>query len=444
MATGRPKTKKKVGGRRRDAASVTKAGLQKKKIGRGRPAPLPFVARVEIHGFKSIVDQSIELGSLNVLIGANGAGKTALLEAIGVLGAAVDGRVDDVELLRRGVRPGVPRLYKSAFADLKRLPRVIKLRAESRTSDSYQVGLDNPKDSALTPWRFSAETIAHAGDKWLSRSPRGGNYWDSSGRSHKLIDLDPLLGLSRGAIALVDRRPWSVQAFLEVLGNFAIFDPETAVLRGTQADRGQRDPVGLGGGRLAEALASLTGSDHGDRLMSEFLELVDWSAGVSVARPSPDLISPSIPVTSQVVRFTDRNMRAGLNELSAYDASEGALYVLFALATVLHPRSPRFFAIENIGHALHPRLARGLVARLAQLAIREHRQIILTTHNPLVLDALAIADDRIRLFAVDRTAAGHTKIHRIMHSEALDRAIESGLTMSQMWTEGLLGAVPAL
>lgn len=398
------------------------------------------VQRVEIKGFKSIVDQSIELGALNVLIGANGSGKTALLEALGVLGAAADGRVDDGELLRRGVRPGVPRLYKSAFADLERLRRVITIRADSRRSDHYLVNLDNPRDSPATPWRFSAESVGVRGKPVLTRSPRGGSRTNpKSGRKESLPKLDPLVGLSR--------LPHSAAlegSLLTVLRSYAIFDPQTSILRGTQPDVYQRDPLGLGGGRVAEALASLEGSAQGERLVREFGELVDWAAGVSVARPSPDLVSPSIPVTSQVVRFTDRYMRVGLNELSAYDASEGALYVLFALAMVLHPRSPRFFAIENIGHALHPRLARSLVARLGELAIEEKRQILLTTHNPLVLDALELADDRIRLFAVERTAGGHTMITRITHSEALARALESGLTLSQMWTRGLLGAVPSL
>lgn len=398
-----------------------------------------FIRRVEIKGFKSIVEQSIELGALNVLIGANGSGKTAVLEAMGVLGAAADGRVDDTELLRRGVRPGVPKLYKNAFADLGRLPRVIKLRAESALGHYYSVSLDNPKDSPATPWRFSAETLGRGSQRLLTRSPRGGNAWVSRSRSRKLPKLDPFVGLSR--VAGVSA---STGALVDVLRSFAIFDPSTSILRGTQTDLFQRDPIGLGGGRLAEALASFEGTARGRRLADEFGAFVDWSAGVSSARPSPDLISPSIPVTSEVVRFKDRYMRTGLDELSAYDASEGALYVLFALAMTLHPRAPRFFAIENVGHALHPRLARGLVAHLGEIVLSERRQLVLTTHNPLVLDSLDLADDRIRLFAIERTTGGHTKIARIPHSEALDCALESGLTVSEMWTRGLLGAVPSL
>jgi len=401
---------------------------------------------VTVKGFKSIVEQSIELGQINLLIGANGSGKTALLEAIGVLGAAADGRVDDAELLRRGVRPGVPKLYKSAFADLNRIPRVILLRADSRANEYYQVGLDNRKDSSSTPWRFSSETIGDERGKWLSRSPRGANLWTRSGRAskEKLTKLDPLVGLARERRLFGSEGTRSVHKLLGTLRNFAIFDPQTSILRGTQADLFQRDPIGLGGGRLAEALAYLAASKQSQVLQDEFEALVDWASSVSTAAPTPDLISPSIPVMSEVVRFSDRFMRDDRNELSAYDASEGALYVLFALAMILHPRSPRFFAIENIGHALHPRLARRLFGVLASLARRRRRQLIVPTHNPLVLDSLDLADDRVRLFAIERSTGGRSKISRIHHSEAIAKALESGLTISQMWTRGLLGAVPSL
>jgi predicted ATPase len=137
-------------------------------------------------------------------------------------------------------------------------------------------------------------------------------------------------------------------------------------------------------------------------------------------------------------------MRSDRNLLSAYDASEGALYVLFALALLFHPRAPRFFALENIDHALHPRLARALVERIGEHAKASRRQVILTTHNPLVLDGLRLADDDIRLFTVERTEAGHTVVSRVEYTEALKKADASGLTLSQMWTRGLLGAVPDL
>jgi predicted ATPase len=66
-----------------------------------------MITRFSVESFKSLEKVEVELGSVNVFVGANGSGKSNLLEAIGVLGAAAFGRVDDESLLRRGVRPGV-------------------------------------------------------------------------------------------------------------------------------------------------------------------------------------------------------------------------------------------------------------------------------------------------------------------------------------------------
>ena len=68
-----------------------------------------------VRTFKSLEDVTVDLGLVNVFIGANGSGKSNLLEALGVLSAASDGKVDDQSLLARGVRPGLPALYKTAF-----------------------------------------------------------------------------------------------------------------------------------------------------------------------------------------------------------------------------------------------------------------------------------------------------------------------------------------
>jgi AAA15 family ATPase/GTPase len=50
-----------------------------------------MIRKIEISAFKSIAAQEIELGQLNVFVGANGSGKSNILEAIGVLSAAAFG-----------------------------------------------------------------------------------------------------------------------------------------------------------------------------------------------------------------------------------------------------------------------------------------------------------------------------------------------------------------
>ena len=91
---------------------------------RAVPGDAIMLGSLSVRRFKSLVDVQLDFARVNVFIGANGSGKSNLLEALGVLGAAASGRVDDETLLRRGVRPGVPRLYKTAFPRLSNVPHI--------------------------------------------------------------------------------------------------------------------------------------------------------------------------------------------------------------------------------------------------------------------------------------------------------------------------------
>lgn len=105
-----------------------------------------MLRKLSVYGFKSVHEQSIELGRVNCFIGANGVGKSNILEALGVLGAAANGVVDDESLLRRGVRAGLPRLYKSSFAS-ERTPAHIGVGVVGDSNEAYRVSLLNPLGS---------------------------------------------------------------------------------------------------------------------------------------------------------------------------------------------------------------------------------------------------------------------------------------------------------
>ena len=78
------------------------------------------IKKLVFKNFKTLEEVSFEPGRVNVFIGANGSGKTTILEAIGLLCAAMTDRVDNASMQRKGIRLSVPGLYKSAFSDLRR------------------------------------------------------------------------------------------------------------------------------------------------------------------------------------------------------------------------------------------------------------------------------------------------------------------------------------
>ena len=137
-------------------------------------------------------------------------------------------------------------------------------------------------------------------------------------------------------------------------------------------------------------------------------------------------------------------MSAKRNILSGYEASEGALYVIFLAVLAAHEESPNFCAVDNADHGLNPRLARSLMTKLCEwyLTSPTPRQLLMTTHNPLVLDGLALEDDRVRLFAVARTSSGRTAVTRIQITpERLALAKQRDYPLSRLWVMGHLGGL---
>ncbi|GFO62506.1 AAA family ATPase [Geomonas paludis] len=390
-----------------------------------------MIRTIRIEGFKSLATLSLELGRVNCFIGANGVGKSNILEAIGVLGAAANGTVDDESLRRRGVRPGLPRLYKSSF-EAGRVPPHIALAAEGEEVEMYRVSLLNPLENPQPAWTFKTEYLTDGITDIVSEGVR------SSKR------INPAAGLA--ALKVVDLETESpALRLMQALQGYSIYTPDTFTLRGLIADQQSREPVGLSGGQLADAFAALrkNGLSKDEDLLESVVELIDWVEDIQTTTAAGSLLSPSVPRSKTVLKFTDRFMKKGRNTLTSHDASEGALYVLFCAVLCLSPNAPRLLAIDNLDQALNPRLVARLTAKLGPWLSHggQQRQMMFTAHNPAVLDGLDLEDDEIRLFAVDRDSDGHTVVNRITLTENLLK-LNKDYPLSRLWLMGHLGAVP--
>ncbi|MBM3500260.1 MAG: chromosome segregation protein SMC, partial [Armatimonadetes bacterium] len=127
-----------------------------------------MITKISVDGFKSLAGFEIELGQVNVLIGANGSGKTNILEAIGVLGAAARGRVDDEALLRRGVRLSGPGRYSARLAEVATAPTVTLAAERGTTEARYEAVLEPPSNGNV--WRYAEERGTEGDADLLNRS----------------------------------------------------------------------------------------------------------------------------------------------------------------------------------------------------------------------------------------------------------------------------------
>jgi len=389
-----------------------------------------MLKKIKISSFKSIFAQEISLGMMNVFIGANGSGKSNILEAIGVLSAA-GGRVDDEALQRRGIRLGTPKLYKSAFEE--RIPSHIFFEAQTDVA-KYSVSLDSPPINPQPTWRYKTEQLVFNHEEIFSRVLRNIKNQEQGLAALKLVELD---------------ENSEVACLLNLLRNFAVYTPNTPVLRGIIPDQHTKEPVGLSGGRLAEAIKELQNlvdkSEFIEDAFEDILSLIDWAGSFDTTYSVSTILSSSVARPRKVIRFTDRFMQGKNNYLTAYDASEGALYILFCAVLALLPSSPKCLAIDNLDQTLNPRLILNLTRLLCKWITEsnDRRQIFVTVHNPAVLDGLSLQDVRIRLFTVDRNNRGHTEVSRVVITkELLELSKEKGWPLSRLWVMGHLGGVP--
>jgi hypothetical protein len=344
--------------------------------------------------------------------------------------------VNDQSLLARGVRPGLPALYKTAFPSKKKLPPHLFFGAASEDA-RYEVSLHNPLIDPSPAWKYKTELWESGGQKIVGRSPA------------QAEKTNPERGLA--ALKAVEVPDGPGIELLNALQGFVIYSPTTSVLRGVDSERQPREPVGLSGGKLPQAVSELLrqkkkrgkNPELTKQICSDALALIDWAAAYGSADSRKMSLSPAAAAAGRVIQFRDQFMRSGRNLLSGYDASEGALYVLFLAVIAGHDESPQICAIDNADHGLNPRLARALINRLCDWYVKaDRRQLLLTTHNPLVLDGLPLQDDRVRLFTVSRTNTGRTTVRRIEVNEELLGKAKQGWTLSRLWVMGHLGGVP--
>jgi predicted ATPase len=393
---------------------------------------MSIINEITIKGFKSILEQKVSLGQINIFIGTNGAGKSNFLEAISMLSASSEGGIDYQKLAARGSRLSSPEIFRTAF---KNNDRRKTFEIEAKLSDYIY----NMKVHATRDFSYFSESFEKNGDRIAGRSGAGATL------DHKSIKK---LELNKSILSVVQNFQGLHNDIINNLKNFAIFSPSTPILRGVSEDTSHHEPLGLYGGNLAKALKHVIADKNNHEEMQRFFQLFDWFQSIGTTSSFNTEVSPEQGILGGiVVNYNDKFMSKNFNELYAYDVSEGALFILFVLTLLVHNKSPNIFALDNIDSALNPGLVRQLMKHVTEiLSTHKEKQIFITTHNPSTLDSIDLFDESHRLFVVSRSDTGQTQIKRIeppmnMSKEEWEKK-NYGLKLSEIWLSGAIGGLP--
>ncbi|HEY6872364.1 MAG TPA: AAA family ATPase [Geobacteraceae bacterium] len=405
---------------------------------------MPLLKHVHIKAFKSILDQKVELGQLNVFIGTNGSGKSNFLEAVGMLSSAATGEIDYSRLADRGVRLSSPEVFRSAFSKIERKHAFfIESAFEDFLYHTHITAVD--ETIGRHQWGYHAEKLV-----------RGSDFRERiAGRSNSFVGIQNFPGFDKDSLQRhqsIINSAESLGAFkaeeisaIKALRDYAIYAPSTPILRGIANDESRKSPLGLYGGGMAKALNEIIKLKDKklDEYIVRFFKLFDWFDYFGVDKPEPSLQSSHVHTGPLVVSFTDKFMPKNFKNLYAYDVSEGALYVLFVLLLLAHPNAPDIFALDNVDNALNPGLVTALVDDISKyLADNPKKQIFMTTHNPTTLDAIDLFNPLHRLFVVKRGSHGATEFERIKPPQGMSKEEWQEkfgyMKLSEIWLSGTI------
>ncbi len=401
-----------------------------------------MITQFRIQNYKSILDTTIELSNVNVFIGENGCGKTNILEAIGMLSAAAQFNTSITILTSKGIRVTRPSLTLSSFSGLKQAAH-------------FKIDFNHEQfENALS------SNVSYNGSLTLKPTNINDIYsdWqeDNAKKSTKaedilMVSVDKVTNRildevkktvnieeEEKALVLIKRQVLErVVPSYNYLKPYLIYNLNTQALRSISAES-KEVPLGIYGEGLDVLLNNF--SDEEWVTLKKYNYLIDWLDEIVIDKGDKlKYEGHKLGRSNSVMYFRDKFMRKNNNVFAAENSNEGILHILFYLALVISKKTPRIFAIDNIESSLNPKLCRVLMKVLAELAIDNGKQMLITTHNPAILDGLNLHEDRQRLFVVKRSDEGYTQTERIKMKPDTNG---QQLKLSELWMRGYLGGLP--
>lgn len=359
-----------------------------------------MIETITVKNFKSITDMTLSLGNVNVFIGANGSGKSNILEAIAMVAAERSAQIEVNSMIQKGIRIAKPDLMISSFYG-QPSNSTINVNISGTEGERIKYAVTNlaPEDIYSTwnaPWSTGA---------------RRGNIKEAVEKTDKLR---------------------------EYLSKYLIYSLSINALRGLTSDSLQY-PLGLNGEGLDVLLNNIP-KEEIMQIKESAKDYISWIEDIFFdSEEIYKMQGYKLGRSKSNLYFRDKFMQKKNNLFSAENANEGALELLFYLTLFISRKTPDFFAIDNIENGLNPRLCRFLMKKICELAVKNGKQVLITTHNPAILDGLNLNDGSQRLYVVTRNDEGKTQAKRI---QTKGQTGEQRMMLSEMWMKGLIGGVP--
>ena len=403
-----------------------------------------MITELKIEGFKSFGSpaETIELGPLNFVVGANASGKTNLLSALRFLQNAVTHDVS-YAVSEMGGNAEVRNKRLRQRRELK--PVRLSLRLEKKFDISLAEDADQENLDVIRSFEYELDLDLRSDDRTpsIQRESLKGKYV-RNGKTHNMgllrsgkevLVINPTNGNgTHQTIPVPEQEPtrlalvgvgfFSVPATIlreEIRGwRFHNFIPSVA----RQPYREEPDAtLGPAGEKLAAILHRMSEEDRA--AISRDLR--------AIVPGLKEIKTTKLPIEDTLAfQIVEDKLKAAINPASVSDGTVRLLALL--VVTTRSVQDSSLITIEEPENGVHPHLAEYLVEILKSAS--ERSQVIVTTHSPALLDHLEPQE----VILCDKKD-GFTKLQRASSVADIDQ-FRKHFSLGELWSQGAVGAVP--
>ena len=404
-----------------------------------------ILSEFTLENFKSYRTGRLPLGPLTVLIGANASGKSNALEGLRFLSWLAQGQkltsiqhtVNAADRIVRGRVADLCHRGESSFSvgctlqasEWNQLTLVLTLRdgdlhisSESITNTENQAKLyelDQPSQGVGTDVSVAYNNFARGPNK---------PHITCSDQMAIFVQLDSPATFNARHSQSQQVIPATVRDYQRVLENVLFLDPVPARMREysfTTEKRLQGD-----GTNLSSVLYRLWNeAEANQQAILDFIQSLPEQAITGI----DFLTGPRGEVMVQLQETfgaTERYCEAAL-------LSDGTLRVLAIAAAMLSATEGSLVVIEEIDNGVHPSRAEHLLTSIRAIAERRNLRVLLSTHNPALMDALPDAALGDVVFCYRDPQDGNSRLVKLGEIDDFPGLVSQG-PLGQLVTTGVV------
>ena len=400
---------------------------------------------IRFENFKSYASAELPLAQLTVLIGPNASGKSNALEALQILTWLASGQKLDTLLVPQQLEIAV----RGTVTDFRRLDRDVVLACELIDREDRALNLEIRLRVGDDGLRVVGETltrsdesmplysIAQPASQFTNQVLVSYNNFSRGGHKPQIPASDQQAIFTQLTTpARFEARhhrsqteiPLAASLVQTALDGVLFLDPRPSRMRDYSFKVDHKKLRG-DGSNLSAVIAHLV---HEGGKRQELLSFVK-------SLPEQDIADLSLVdgPRGEVMLELHESFGAKTHPVSARLLSDGTLRVLAIAAALLSVPEGSLVVIEEIDNGVHPARARALLQSIRSTSRTRSLRVLLTTHNPALLDA--IPDDAVPDVVVcyRDPSDGGSRLVRLSDLEQYPEIVAQG-PLGQIVTRGVL------